>query len=74
MIKRLALFSASLLLLTACGAGSNEMNVPKYDEVELIHYQACISGATSSMKGFMVAEFYVDNAILACKKYKPSKL
>jgi hypothetical protein len=73
MIKRLALLFTSLLLLTACGSTSNEVDDLKYDEVELIHYQTCISAATGGMKNFFSAQFYMDNAILACKKYKPTK-
>ena len=62
---------ASALLLTGCSSASIE---PKYDEVDLIQYQACFDYVSSGFgKSVTFSEYVTDKAIDACKKYLPVK-
>jgi N12 class adenine-specific DNA methylase len=64
--------SASAVLLTGCGSASTE---PKYDEVELIQYQACVDYTLSTFgkASSTYSELVTDKTIDACKKYLPVK-
>ncbi len=63
---------ASALLLTGCGTNSSE---PKYDEVELIQYEACVTSALDIFErsSQQYGELVTDTALDACKKYLPVK-
>lgn len=69
MSKNVLLLITAALLLAGCSSPTQS----KYDEVELIIYQNCIDKGTGGMQNFMNSEFYLDNAIEACKKYFPTK-
>jgi hypothetical protein len=62
----------TLLLLTGCSGQSTQ---PKYDEVDLIRYQACIDYALSTFgkSGWTYSELVTDTTIEACAKYLPTK-
>jgi uncharacterized protein YcfL len=72
MRKLSVVLLASTLLLTGCGGNPTE---PKYDEVDLIQYQACIDYALStfSKAGSTYSELVTDRTIEACAKYLPAK-
>lgn len=60
---------ASALLLTGCGSQ------PKYDEVELIQYEACVTSALNIFErsSLQYGELVTNTALDACKKYLPVK-
>ena len=60
---------ALCLILSGCSSKKSA----EYDQVDLIIYQTCIDKATGGMKNFIYPDFYMDNAIAACKKYLPVK-
>ena len=61
------------LLVTGCSSVTSYEE--KYDEVQLIQYEACFEFAVNAWKNatFTSSEFVTDNAIEACKKYLPIK-
>jgi hypothetical protein len=68
--------SRKILILVILGVFLSGCSSPvqsKYDEVDLIVYQNCIDKGTNGMVNFLNSEFYIDNAIEACKKYLPTK-
>ena len=75
MRKLLVGLSALALLLTGCSSTSS--TEPKYDEVDLIHYQSCIDfylkGALGKGAFFATSEDYTNQAKDACAKLLPIK-
>ena len=67
-----------LLMLTGCSSQANSEPEIKYDEAELIIFQTCVenyvSGSTNSRFGsYLDVESYTEQAILACRKFLPTK-
>ena len=60
----------SVSLLTSCSSNSNE---PKYDEVELIEYQACLDKYTGTNKYFSDPSQDVETAKVFCERFLPKK-
>ena len=74
-MKPLISVLVGLLLLTGCGSEVEKETVLKYDEVELIHYKACVDYATNgySRTSWIWSEQVTDQAIKSCSKYLPVK-
>jgi len=72
-MKLLAFIVLASLVLTGCG--SEVKKELKYDEVELIHYKACVDYATNgySRTSWVWSEQVTDQAIKSCSKYLPVK-
>ena len=62
---------SSALLLTGCS--STASTEPKYDEVDLIHYQTCIDKYMSNTIFYALADQVTQDAMDTCKKYLPTK-
>lgn len=71
MRKLLVALSASALLLTGCS--STASTEPKYDEVELIQYQACLDKHLISTKFMFNPAVDVETAMEFCKDLLPTK-
>jgi uncharacterized protein YcfL len=71
MNKLVVALSASALLLTGCS--SNSSSEPKYDEVELIQYHACLDKYSSSSKYMFNPAVDVETAMEFCKDLLPVK-
>jgi len=71
MRKLLIGLSASALLLTGCS--SNSSSEPKYDEVELIQYHACLDKYSSSSKAIFNPAVDVEASLKFCKYLLPVK-
>jgi hypothetical protein len=71
MRKLLVGLSASALLLSGCS--SNSSSEPKYDEVELIQYHACLDKYSSSSKYMFDPAIEVQTAMEMCKDLLPVK-
>ena len=61
----------SALLVTGCSNGSS--SEPKYDAVDLIHYQTCIDKYMSNTIFYALADQVTQDAMDTCKKYLPTK-
>ena len=71
MRKLIVALSVSVLLLTGCSSTST--TEPKYDEVELIQYQACLDKYLSSTKFMFNPAVDVETAMAFCKDLLPAK-
>ena len=71
MRKLLVGLSALALLLTGCSSTSS--TEPKYDEVELIQYHACLDKYSSSSKYMFNPAIEVQTAMEMCKDLLPVK-
>jgi len=71
-IYKIGIFLLSASALTGC---SNTSSPSKYDEIELIEYQACLDYAlnTFGKASSTYSEYVTDTTIEACKKYLPVK-
>lgn len=72
MRKLSLVFIASALLMTGCSSNTTQ---PKYDEVDLIKYEACIDSVLSIYErgGQAYGEVVMAGAEDACKRYLPVK-
>jgi uncharacterized protein YcfL len=73
MCRYLIALSATVLLLTGCSSTSSN---PNYDEVELIHYQACINNfmtMTPNIGSYQIAPDKTKGAIGVCSELMPIK-
>ena len=67
---KLSTISAAVLLVVLSGCSSSPSN--KYDEVELIEYQACLSQVTTKApSGFSGAYNEIDGMLEWCKSLRP---
>lgn len=71
MYKYLITLSALVLLLTGCSSTASTQ--PRYDEVDLIQYQACIDKYMSNTIFYALADQVTQDAIDTCKKFLPVK-
>jgi hypothetical protein len=72
IFRLLVALSASVLLLTGCSSASTE---PKYDEVDLIQYQACLDKYSSGSNSALVynPRADVEASLEFCKYLLPVK-
>ena len=71
MNKLVVALSASTLFLAGCSSTSSAE--PKYDEVELIQYQACLDKYSSSSRAIFNPAVDVEASLKFCKYLLPVK-
>jgi hypothetical protein len=69
-LKTLAISGLAVLTLTSCST----TGAPKYDEVELLEYEACLSQVTTKApSGFSGVGNEIEGILEWCEDLKPSR-